>query len=361
MSFAATLGLPVIGSAAVKRSIFANIIILCLLAPAAAAIHETDRDESSYEFTGESEYLVKSGNGELSLVSRNEFSFVRDKCMWRLVIRVVGEGPGTASEVADDGTNAYVLSHGASGYIPVGRHSVHIDYRDSAHMYDAGTWQPKSHGLGVWLLLAGSCTTNFSQMRLGDLLGLISAPTPVPYSYLQDSDPTQNTFGPSLLRVYVGNERDLSQRFPIAKLTVNEARLQDGQAIPTKAVLEAFDVINRNADGTPILIWMYRMNIAEARKIEPRQPIRPELKNPTRTFDRRNGQIVEYVSDSWKTFAEAQKTLRDGNIRIVQQPIQVSASPPRRFFVLIAMVFMTFLATLFVWKMGKPGKTKETK
>jgi hypothetical protein len=115
----------------------------------------------------------------------------------------------------------------------------------------------------------------------------------------------------------------------LGQLEVLQSRQQDGIGVPLKAQFTVFNFTKRNAEGTPKILWMYKINITGFKKINSPLQISPELTGPTRITDLRSqqinkGPIFDYVSDSWKTMREAEKALHKGDIRIIRPSLPFS-------------------------------------
>lgn len=330
---------------------------------AGAEVREGAHAPSCFKITGQSEYLVTDANAELHSVDRNTFTFIRNAGAWRMVLSHPGLGPDTESELADDGTYVYIISRSdKSSWIPLGRNAVRTEYIDTGTIMNTLTAKPRHHARGLWLLFAGSHLTNLSQRVVGEVLDVVSSDKLIPFTYDREDDQHKNAFGPSMLNVYVGSDTIQDQRIQVARLNVLEARQDDNSAVPSRAELQAFDVLKRNGDGSFRLLWLYRITVTGIERINGSLPVRPELRDATRMFDMRRGDTIEYVSDSWKNSAEAQKLLKDGAVRIVQKLPRKSADLPNRRIAVFAILISVSLALFFTAKKiaGVSDKEKTT-
>ena len=207
---------------------------------------------------------------------------------------------GDVSEVADDGTNVYLVTRNYVGKIRLDIEKTNLtEYYNHASIYASCDSLPLRHGVSLVFLFETAFVTNTrAAHELGDITLLASSPHGVDYTCRIENDLAKNSFGPSALDIYLGKTTN-AFKAPAATLVIDKSEIHNGLAIPTQAKFTACHVLERNADGTPIPLYSYEIRVDTAQVLNGPCQIAPPLGKPTMINDRRNNSC--YVSDSWPT------------------------------------------------------------
>jgi hypothetical protein len=268
----------------------------------------------SFQVTGTSRYRVLNDNGTWQKGDTNDFQIVVGPCSWNVRLQP-NEVPQTSTQVADDGTNAYVLVTGSerTGTVHIGNDLVR--YFDSGRINHTGRNFPKRHGTAVWLLFGSDCMFRAAQGTVGDVLDAYAGGEPGnrTFSYEKSTDVKKNSFGPSLLRIYVQDDQRSGPRELLGELEVLSSRQQGTDAVPETAQLRLYRPFSRRPAQ---VVAAFDLSLHSAELLDKAPTIRPAISRATSVVDYRTGSYMEYVvSDDWESAEAAQARLKIGNYR----------------------------------------------
>lgn len=339
---AVTLGLSLftVRSASADGFRHGEMLAADSLAPGSGGPMPAESDTAIY-LKGVSEYSNFETNGALRDRETEDIELFRQGCAWRMVFKnskwefappqptdlpmpdsaqammeilrtnrharfqhkPTPSDPGDVSEVANDGTNVYIVKRNYFGRMRRFYEKTNsTGYYHHASIYASGDKLPLRHGILVFLFQTACVTNTRAEPGLGDIAFLASVPNRVGYTYRIENDLSKNSFGPSALDIYLGKTAD-DFKAPVATLLIDKSEIHDGLAIPTQAKFTAFH--ERNANGTLVPLWSYTIRVDTAEVLNGPCPcqIVPILDKLTLIHDYRNNS--HYVSDSWLTLDQA--------------------------------------------------------
>jgi hypothetical protein len=189
-----------------------------------------------------------------------------------------------------------------------------VRYFDSATINHTGKNFPKRHGTAVWLLFGSDCVFRTPQGTVGDVLDAYSGGEPGnrTFSYEKTTDLKKNSFGPSLLRIYVQKDQGNPARELLGELEVLSSKQQGNNAVPETAQLRLYRPFSRMTN----FVAAFDLSLHSAELLEKAPIIKPAISRATAVQDYRTGSYMEYVVyDDWETADSAQARLKTGNFR----------------------------------------------